>query len=292
MSSPKSLVPQRFSLVGPGRVGTSLTHWLIESGAEIVAIAGRSTDRARALADRLGASAVTVEQLTSPDQDLLLLAVSDPALPGVAEALASRPQAAVVLHTAGALDASVLTPLRSTTTKIGSMHPLMAFPKVLTDPRQATGAIFAIDGDQEAMVLARSLTLSWGGQAVEVPAQARPLYHLAASLAAGGIVTLLAAASEMASKQGLAPEIMHGYLNLARGALERASDASDISAAITGPLARGDLETFRREVEVLEGLDPDLAKAVLSLADLTLRFRPRQGQTAELSRFRGEPSGH
>ena len=48
---------------------------------------------------------------------------------------------------------------------------------------------FAVDGDPEARALAGRLAAAWGGTAAEVPAEARPLYHFAATLAAGGVVT-------------------------------------------------------------------------------------------------------
>lgn len=278
MSTPKSLVPLRFSLVGPGRVGGSLAHWLTSCGAELVAVAGRSPLHRDRLARQLGAPALDVDRLETDNQDLLLLAVSDPALGSVATRLAGRAQARIVLHTSGALDASVLAPLKSAGSSIGTIHPLMAFPKVLEDPSLAEGKVFAFDGDPLARDLATRLALAWDGRPVYVTAEVRPIYHLGASLAAGGVVTLLAAAIEMATLQELPPEIGEGYLALARGAIEEASRSGSVATAITGPLARGDLDTFRRQLQVLEGLDPDLAYAVDNLANLTLRFTSRAGQ--------------
>lgn len=276
MSSPKSLFPLKFSLVGPGRVGTSLAHWMVAGGAEPITIAGRSRDRVAGLAAKLGARAVEVDRVQTDGQDLLLLTVSDPALPALATSLAARPQAAVALHTAGALDASVLEPLREAGSSTGTLHPLIAFPKQLEDPRAAEGSVFAIDGEAAAEDFARRLVASWKGLPVRVPPPARLVYHLAASLAAGGVLTLLAAASEMATRVGLPRDIEQGYLSLAAGAIDGARDSHDIPSAITGPVARGDLETFQRQIEVLQGLDENLVNAVTEVANLTLRFTSPQ----------------
>ena len=43
--------------------------------------------------------------------------------------------------------------------------------------------------------MACRLAAAWGGVAAEVPAGSRPLYHFAATLAAGGVTTLVAAAA-------------------------------------------------------------------------------------------------
>lgn len=278
MSTPKSLVPLRFSLVGPGRVGSSLAHWLTACGAEIVAVAGRNAQHRDHLARQLGAEALDPDRLQTDSQDLLVVAVSDPAVASVANQLAGRPQAEIVLHTSGALDAAVLAPLQNVGSSIGAIHPLMAFPKVLEDPHLADGKVFALDGDPAALGLASRLALSWNGHPVRVTAEARPIYHLGASLAAGGVITLLAAAIEMANLQDLPPEIGEGYLALARGAIDQASRSGAVASAITGPLARGDLDTFRRQLQILEGLDPDLATAVENLASLTLRFAAKSGE--------------
>jgi predicted short-subunit dehydrogenase-like oxidoreductase (DUF2520 family) len=261
---------------------------LTARGAEIIAVAGREPGRTDSVARQLGATAIAVEQLQTEGQELLLMTVSDPALPSVATVLADRPQAEVALHTAGALDASVLAPLQIAGSSTGSLHPLMAFPRVLTDPGQAAGMVFALDGDPPARDLAERIVLSWKGIPALVTAEDRPIYHLGASIAAGGVVTLLAAAFEMASRQGLPPEIMEGYLDLARGALEQASRSSRIADAITGPVARGDIETFQRQIESLEKLDPGLTQAVLGLADLTRRFTTRDADTDAPSQERTE----
>lgn len=285
-----------FSLVGPGRVGESLARWAVAAGARMVAVAGRGggagAGREPALAGALGAVAVPLDALATAGQDLLLVAVPDPALAEVAAALAARPQARVALHTSGSLDAAVLAPLRgggspagsATGTAVGSLHPLMAFPHPLTDPEAARGKVFALDGDAEAEALGRRLAAAWGGVPVVVPPAARAAYHLAASLAAGGVVTLLALAAELAGRLGLPPETTAGYLELARGALAAAQDAGDPGRALTGPAARGDLATLRRHLEALADVAPERLPLVEELARETLRQCERAGPLGEAQR--------
>ena len=263
------LVGLRFSLAGPGKVGTSLSRWAVAAGAELVATAGRGS----------------LETLETGGQDLLLLALPDAALPTAAVELARRPQAAVALHTSGSLDASVLAPLREVGSAVGSLHPLKAFPQPLPDPAEARGVFFAVDGDPAARELAWRLATAWGGVPGEVPAAARSLYHFAATLAAGGVVTLLAAAGEIAGGLGLPealPEaIIRGYLELARGAVAAAGRTLDagrpLAAAITGPVARGDVATVERQLAALEDHVPDALPLARALAQETLRQRRRLG---------------
>ena len=251
-----------FSLAGPGRVGTSLAAWLESLGARRVGMAGR-----QGMAD-----------LSSVGQDLLLIAVSDPALPEVAELLARRPQAAVALHTSGCLDASVLSPLREAGSAVGSLHPLKAFPRPLPEPAEARGVFFAVDGDPVARELAHRLAAAWGGISAEVAPESRALYHFAATLAAGGAITLLALAEDLARRLDLPEAAVRGYLELCRGAVARALETGDPAAVMTGPAARGDRETVARHLEALRTLAPDKLPLAVYLARETLRQRERLGE--------------
>jgi predicted short-subunit dehydrogenase-like oxidoreductase (DUF2520 family) len=257
-----------FALAGAGRVGSSLARWAAAAGARAVAVAVHRADTG--LARDLGAEPVPFERFTSGGCDLLLVAVADPALDAVAAALARRPQAAVALHTAGSRGAGALAPLRAAGSAVGTLHPLLAFPRPLPDPAAARGAVFGIGGDPPAERLAARLAEAWGGVPVVIPEEHRLLYHLAASLAAGGAVTLVAAAAALARRLGLPPAVGAGYLALARGALAEV-DPGAPAAAITGPAARGDAETIGRQLAALAAADPRLVPLVAALTDETRR---------------------
>jgi len=258
----------RFGLAGAGRVGSSLAHWAVAAGARLEAVA---VHRAGAgLARALDARAVPFDRFESSGCDLLLVAVADPALDAAAAALARRPQASVALHTAGSRGAGALAPLAAGGTAAGTLHPLKAFRRPLPDPAAARGTVFAVGGDPAAEALARRLIAAWDGVAVAVPDERRVLYHLAASLAAGGAVTLVAAAAALAARLGLPPEVAAGYLELARGALAEV-DPADPAAAITGPVARGDAATVARQLEELAAADPELVPLAVELGRETLR---------------------
>jgi predicted short-subunit dehydrogenase-like oxidoreductase (DUF2520 family) len=270
-----TLTGLRFSLVGPGRVGSSLARWAVAAGAELVAVAGRPPGPPGEMAWPDGPRRVDLAGLATQGQDLLLIAVPDDALPAVAAQLARRPQAQVALHTSGSLDASVLAPLRQARTSTGSLHPLKAFPQPLPDPAEARGVFFAVDGGPAARALGLRLAAAWDGVAAEVHPESRPLYHFAATLAAGGVTTLLAAAAEIAGGLGLPEEVTRGYLELARGSLAAAARTLDagrpLAEAITGPAARGDRETLRRHLDALRLHAPEKLPLAMFLLRETLR---------------------
>lgn len=281
-----------FALVGAGRVGSSLACWASARGGRATAVAVRphadpgaggargARDASGAeLARRLGCPAVPLAELSTAGSDLLLVAVSDPALDAVAALLARRPQAAVVLHTSGSRGAEALADLARAGAAVGSLHPLKAFPHPLEDVGEARGTTFGVGGDEAAIELAGRLAAAWDAHAVEVPDATRLLYHFGATLAAGGAVTLVAAAADLARRLGLPPQVTAGYLALARGALA-ATDPAAPAAAITGPVARGDAATVSAQLAALDLAAPELAELAAELARETLRLLEPAGNVA------------
>jgi len=275
------------SLAGCGRVGDSLGHWLLAGGAALTAV---GFHRRREAADALAAAAsgdgaaprvVALDSLDSAGDDLLLIAVADPALDEVIGRLARRPQARVVLHVAGSRGASALQPLAAAGSAVGTLHPLKAFPRPLPDPAEAAGVMFAVDGDDAAVALAERLAHAWRGVPRRVPEEARALYHLGATLAAGGVVTLLAAAERVAAAAGLPREVLAGYLELARGALAAAGGAvaggGHVADAITGPAARGDRATVEHQLRTLAAARPEIAELAALVARESLAARAEAG---------------
>jgi predicted short-subunit dehydrogenase-like oxidoreductase (DUF2520 family) len=284
------------SIAGSGRVAASLAGWLRACGATVAAVGFHRRREAAAAIAAGGARVVPLAELASAGQDLLLVAVADPALDAVAAQLAARPQARVALHVAGSRGASALAPLAAGgsaagvsaagvsaagVSSIGTLHPLKAFPRPLPAPAAARGVMFAVDGDAAAVALAERLARAWGGVPRRVAEAERPLYHLGATLAAGGVVTLLAAAERIATAAGLPREVLAGYLELARGALAAAGDelaaGGTFADAITGPAARGDRATVERQLRDLAAREPGVAELAALVAREALAAREPGG---------------
>jgi len=275
---PQPLAGLEFALVGPGRVGSSLALWLAAAGGRCLSVAGRGgSRRAAELAARLGASVAPGPELADERAKLLLVAVPDAEIHDVAHRAAARRRRGVALHVSGALGASALAPLAAAGCRIGALHPLHAFTAVEEDPSAARGIFFALDGDAEARALGRRIAEALGGESAVVPEELRPLYHWAATLAAGGIVTLVATAQAVARRLNLPESAARGYGKLASGALEGALAAPSAAAAMTGPIARGDTPTVESHFAALARAAPDLLPLAVELVRSGLARRAEAG---------------
>jgi predicted short-subunit dehydrogenase-like oxidoreductase (DUF2520 family) len=90
-------------------------------------------------------------------------------------------------------------------------------------------------------------------QPVEIADGDRALYHAAATMASNYIVTLECMAERLAGRVGVSREML---APLARASLENwIAQGRD---ALTGPIARGDVETVERQRAAIDAREPEL----------------------------------
>jgi predicted short-subunit dehydrogenase-like oxidoreductase (DUF2520 family) len=275
-------------LVGPGRAGRAFARsWTAVRGR--IVLAGRDADATRRFAAELsGAEARDLGDGSSLGGDVLIVSVPDDAVARVAVALAPRGTWRFALHFSGALGSGVLAPLVSAGAKLASLHPLRAFSGASRENWK--NAFVAVEGDEPAAEAAAAICRRIGARPREIPALGKPLYHAAATIAAGGSASLLSFATRAWASAGLDEE--EGRVALA----ELAATAVDAVArlpfekAMTGPVARRDVATVRLHRDAL-GDQPDLVELYALLARETLRRTLDRGKEKEIAAILGFAEG-
>jgi predicted short-subunit dehydrogenase-like oxidoreductase (DUF2520 family) len=216
-------------VVGTGRAGGTIAARLAERGLTVVA--GRE-----ALADA----------------DLVLLAVPDSAIAGVAGRVPIGPW---VAHVSGATPLSALEPHA----RRFSVHPLQTLTRD-RGPEQLDGAWAAITAETaDALETARWLAESLGLKPFELADSDKPLYHAGAAMASNFLVTLHAAAARLLAESKAPPEAL---VPLMTRTIEN-------GFVLTGPIARGDWSTVEAHLRALEERAPDLVPLYRALAEAT-----------------------
>jgi predicted short-subunit dehydrogenase-like oxidoreductase (DUF2520 family) len=218
----------RFTIVGQGRLGRGLAAAVQGAkGMEIRLTAGR-----RPVARMLRGA------------DAILLAVPDPALDEVAEAVRPAAVDAVLLHASGA---------RPARDGLGAMHPLASFADP-TRPPSLEGCLFLIDGGPLAVAAATRIAKAAGGRPLVAPLHG-PAYHAAAAMTANGAAALTAVGARVFEGLG----IPKGEAARVLGALLRtvATNVEQVGfpQALSGPVLRGDVDTVRAHRRALAKVD-------------------------------------
>lgn len=274
----------RVAVIGSGRAGGTLAVLLAGRSWPVRSLWSRDRARARAVARRLRArGGRTTRCPASPvaamkGAELILLAVPDAALAGMAERLArsiSPPLPHVALHLSGASGLEVLAPLARRGVHTGSCHPLAVLPDGLPPHDLLRGTGFAIDGDRIARSTARRLARAVGGVPFIVGPRHRAVYHLAATLVANDTLALFDLALRQLRRTGLDEAVARRSLaRLLRGTAD-ALARSPVDLALTGPVVRGDTGTLKRHLQAAGGDTADLHRR---LSRILLRIAARSGR--------------
>ncbi len=159
-------MPNSLAIIGAGRVGRALGRRLRELGMEHWS--GRYPQRAKArravrfIGDGKACAGMTRRILVSR---VILIATPDDEIAVVAQELArigeEKLRGRVVLHTSGAMDSAVLDAVHERGAMVGSMHPLQSFSGVSVPSLE--GKVFTIEGETQAVRVARQIARSLGG---------------------------------------------------------------------------------------------------------------------------------
>ncbi|HEX9703662.1 MAG TPA: Rossmann-like and DUF2520 domain-containing protein [Gemmatimonadales bacterium] len=259
MSAPKAAV----GIVGPGRAGVGLALALARAGYD-VAVMGRRKQRLPPPL-KLTVAAEDVTPAWVSQVGVVVLAVRDDAIGPLAEQLSrSGGMSAdhVVLHLSGVLGQEALSPLVSTRAALGSLHPLQTISDPERAPERLRGAWAAVEGMLRAVETAERLAKDLGMRPFRLTAKAKAIYHAGAVFASNYFVVVEAVAQRLVRHAGLSDaEAWEALRPLVLGTVENLTSQGP-PAALTGPVARGDIESIRRHLESLTSDDATLYRAL------------------------------
>ena len=270
------------AIVGSGRLGCALARALSAAGVEVEGPLGRGA---------------------APLSEIVLLCVPDAEIAAAAAALAAAgPDAApqhggtaraaagterFVGHVSGA---TPLIALAGAGRDAFGLHPLQTFAGG-EGPDAFDGIGCAIAGTTpEALEIARDLARRLGMTPIEISDAERSAYHAAASIASNFLVTLQAAAEELAAGAGIEPADARALLGpLVRSTVENWVELGP-AAALTGPVARGDDATVARQRDAVEAHAPQLLALFDELVSHTRALAARPAPAAKAPGAHSEPT--
>jgi len=254
------------SIIGTGRLGTTLAVALAGQGYSIRSLVARRAQSARKAASLLDADVQVLaakEMRALISADVFLITVPDDQIREVARELREIDvdRKVTALHTSGALSSDVLAPLREKGWHTGSIHPLMSVSGKLDGAASLRGAFWSVEGDRSALRLGKEIVRDLGGKSFSIRSEDKPLYHAAAVMASGGVVALFDVALEMLAECGLDRKTARSILLPLIASTVRNLETKDPAQALTGTFSRGDVETVKRHIaalknkELIEALD-------------------------------------
>lgn len=268
------------NIVGAGKVGRVLGRLLANSGAFTVQdVMTRSQASADEAVRFIGAGRPVSDIGEMRHADVWMLAVVDDQIETACAHLAGAAAlaGAVVFHCSGAKSSGALEAAARAGALTASVHPIRSFADPDAVAAHFTDTFCGVEGDSRALALLGEALAAIGARAVPIDAAAKTVYHAASVFASNYLVTVLDAALRAYQAAGIGEDVARQLA----GPLAAESLANVMrmgaGAALTGPIARGDVATVARQQQALDAWDGPSGELYRALAMATRQLAGRPG---------------
>lgn len=266
------------SIIGAGRLGTSLGRALVQQGYSVEALSCRSLESCQESRRLIGQGEVFRDNFQAASRGhLVFLTLPDDIIPQVAAELASASKdwsQYIIFHCSGLLSSQVLKPFRIKGAQTASLHPMQTFASKKCKPQVFQEIYFGLEGTPPALAVAQKISQMLGGKHLILKPEDKPLYHAACSVASNFLVVLFDAAVRLLHRlTNTEDEAAAMLFPLVQGTLQNVKEL-DTPRALTGPISRGDKDTLKKHLEALREY-PDQKEVYIHLAAAALKMATR-----------------
>lgn len=267
----------KISIIGAGVVGTAMGYLLKRSRYSIVGIASRKKESVKKAVEFIGEGETSTDPVSAAKKaDIVFITTPDSAIEEVCKKVSSEggfKKGTFVFHMSGALSSEILSSARMEGAKVGSIHPLQSLADVGKAVKNIPGSYFCVEGDEDAVVMAKEIVSALGGKEITIGAERKTLYHAGASVASNFFVATIRFGLELLEAAGIKREdSLKALMPLIKGTVENIENLG-IPKALTGPISRGDtgiiedhLKAIKRGKAERVGLYTELGRYTVKVA--------------------------
>jgi predicted short-subunit dehydrogenase-like oxidoreductase (DUF2520 family) len=276
-----STKPPILNIIGCGKVGQTLGFLLHTHGVfSIQDVVSSSLESASLATAFVGAGnpCKSIEDMRVAD--VVLIATPDSVVADVVGRISSAHlvrSAGIVFHCSGALSSEALSPLREYGALVASVHPVKSFSSVREAIDTFSGTYCGIEGDKRAVAQLSNAFEKIGASLFPVKAESKVLYHASFVFACNYLTALLECAFQCCDAAGIeredASKVMHSLVSQTVEAIM----SRGVDSALTGPVARGDVDVIANQLESVGQLRKDFAEIYRLLGRVALEIAERQG---------------
>jgi len=268
------------TIIGAGKVGKVLGRQLtLHRVFKIQQVLNRSAGSAQLAVEFIGAGqgAAGMEQLRRAD--VYLLAVPDDQIAATCAALALQgllDATSLVLHCSGAKASTELQAAVQAGAAVASLHPVRSFADTAQVRASFAGTICSLEGDERAIAILLPALQAIGARVVQIGADSKLLYHAGSVFASNYLVSLLDTAMRAYVAAGIPEEMARAMAEpLASQSLANVFQMGT-AAALTGPIARGDMDTVARQQQAVAAWDAQAGELYRSFIAPTVALAQRK----------------
>jgi predicted short-subunit dehydrogenase-like oxidoreductase (DUF2520 family) len=279
-SKGKHILKKTLNIIGAGRVGRVFAQLFATNEIFLVQdVLNRSAESSADAIAFIGAGTVANRYQDLRAADVTMLAVPDDQIALCCAELAEYGQIAadsVLFHCSGALSSTDLQAASSLGAAVASAHPVRSFADTAAVARHFNGTFCGLEGDPRAVALLEPALSAIGARVIALQASSKTLYHAASVFACNYLVTLMDVALNAYVAAGIPEHIARQMAEpLASETLSNVFRLGP-AQALTGPIARGDLEAVVRQQLAVDAWDSSAGRLYKTLAEATKELAQRK----------------
>ena len=229
------------TIIGSGNVATVMGRVLLEKGHTIHQVYSRDNSHAKQLAFELQAEAISDLAILDNQAAIYLIAVTDTALPELANKLSLKDK--LVVHTAGSVSKDVL---QTVSTNYGVLWPMKMIRKSMTGLLPVT---MVVDGSSESVIQGiEKLATVFSPVVTRADDMLRLKMHLLAAITSNFTNHLYHLAADYCEKENIDFRLFYSIIEETAHRIQSAHP-KDVQA---GPAFRRDDETLKKHEQLLE----------------------------------------
>lgn len=246
-------------IIGAGRAGCSLGNYFHGNGVTLAGYYDTDSAAAKEAAEFTQTAFFTQLEPLVRESDLLLITTPDSQIVPVWEQIKGmlhRNQ--IIGHCSGALSSDSFSGADEAGVFCCSVHPMLPFSNKFSSSEPLEHAFFTVEGHPTAIQTIRGLLTSCGNTVCEIDAAVKPSYHAAASILSNQVIAVLDFGYQLLEACGFSrEEARRASAGLVQTNLNNVL-ANGCTAALTGPIERGDTATVKKHLACLSEADARL----------------------------------
>ena len=235
--------------IGAGKVGLSLAKVVSKTSPQHIRFYGRDFDETIKRTKEHGFEACDKLKDMVLASDVIGITVQDDHIEDVVQELIQTKvnlEDKLIFHTSGAHDVCILKTLNAHTF---SLHPLKAFSKVVEDLEELKDVCFSLEAADSAV---KQWVETLGISYFEIDSKDKKKYHAGAAIVSNYLVAVLDFGMKQFKQIGIDEQTVQKALwPLITGSLKNI-ERFGTQSALTGPIVRGDVNTLKKHLEVLD----------------------------------------
>jgi len=263
----------RIGFIGAGKVGLAFGAYLFQKGLNVVGYYSRKYESAqKGTKLTKGIAFKEIKELVD-SSDIIFITTNDDEIANVCNSLVDNnilKKGQIIVHMSGASSSKILERAKEKGCYIYSIHPLQAFADVNKAIDDLSGTVFSLEGDEENIEILEKILKKTCNKYFKLTSDQKTLYHVAACAMSNYIVTLIDYGLSILNSIGIdSEEGYKAFYPLIKGSIDNISNLGT-ERALTGPIARGDIETINKHIDVLKELDTGKLNIYKILGNMTL----------------------